>query len=139
MLYTMVELVFIHSCIITRPLPCFLYGRKHNKKLAQNSEIKHAFDPPSALPNEIKLKKGTLFATIFLDAKYYLTEEPYHTMICTHVPYSSDMLHSALHPSITNLLQKFDGGMESRSRTKLIQEGEDDQDIPMLDTHKPSS
>jgi len=39
-----------------------------------------------------------------------------------------------LHPAIPNLLQEIDDGMESR--TTPIQEGEDDEDIVLLDTHE---
>ena len=42
-----------------------------------------------------------------------------------------------LHPVVTNLLQEFDAGIESR--TSPIQEGEDDEDIAMLDKHEPAS
>ena len=42
-----------------------------------------------------------------------------------------------LHPVVTNVLQEFDAGMESR--TTPIQEGEDDEDIAMLDMHEPAS
>jgi hypothetical protein len=47
-----------------------------------------------------------------------------------HMP--STPMYSKLRAAVTNLLQEFDGGMESR--TTLIQEGEDDEDIIMLDT-----
>lgn len=107
--------------------------RKHDKELAEKSENVHVLDPPK----EIKLKKGALLATTSLDAGHYLTDEPCRTMLCTHVPFSNDPMHSALHPAVTNLLQKFDGGMESR--TTPIQEGEDDEDITTLDTHEPAS
>ena len=40
-----------------------------------------------------------------------------------------------LHPVVTNLLLEIDDGMESR--TTPIQEGEDDEDIDMLDTFMP--
>ena len=43
---------------------------------------------------------------------------------------------SCMHPAVTNILQKHvDDVMESR--TTSIQEGEDDEDIAMLDTHTP--
>ena len=42
-----------------------------------------------------------------------------------------------LHPVVTNVLQEFDAGMESRMTP--IQEGEDDEDIAMLDMHEPAS
>jgi len=42
-----------------------------------------------------------------------------------------------LHPVVTNVLQEFDAGMESR--TTPIQEGEDDEDIAMLGMHEPVS
>ena len=40
-----------------------------------------------------------------------------------------------LHPVVTNLLLEIDDGMESRMTP--IQEGEDDDDIDMLDTFMP--
>ena len=43
----------------------------------------------------------------------------------------------ALYHVVTNLLQEFDAAMESR--TTPIQEGEDDEDIAMLDMHEPAS
>ena len=111
--------------------------RKHDKELAENSETQQVFVPPSDPPNEIKLKKGSLIATASLDAAHYLDGEQCHTMFCAHVPFSNDPMNSALHPVVTNLLQRFDGGMESR--TTPIQEGEDDEDITMLDIREPAS
>ena len=48
---------------------------------------------------------------------------------------NNDPMPHILHPVVTNLLQEFDAGMESR--TTPIQEGEDDEDIDMLDTLIP--
>ena len=46
---------------------------------------------------------------------------------------SNDPISCTWHPSVTNLLQKFDDGMESRMNP--IQEGEDDEDITTLDMY----
>jgi hypothetical protein len=44
-------------------------------------------------------------------------------------------MSSKLRPTVTDLLQEFDGGMASR--TTPIQYGEDDEDITKVDTHDP--
>jgi hypothetical protein len=55
-------------------------------------------------------------------------------MLCKYVSFSHDPtpMSSKLCTAVTNLLQEFDGGMESRMTP--IQEGEDDEHITMLDT-----
>ena len=50
---------------------------------------------------------------------------------------NNDPMPYILHPVVTNLLQEFDAEMESR--TTPIQEGEDEEDIAMLDMHEPAS
>ena len=55
-------------------------------------------------------------------------------MLCRDVSVvSHDTISCALHPAVTNLFQELGDGMESR--TAPIQEGENDEDIAMLDTH----
>jgi hypothetical protein len=104
---------------------------KHDKELAEISKNDHALDPPA---QEIKLKGGALLARTSLNAENYVDTAPCHTMLCKHVSFSHDPtpMSSKLRAVVTNLLQEFDGGMESRMT--LIQEGEDDEDITMLDT-----
>jgi hypothetical protein len=82
------------------------------------------------------LKGGALLAKKSLSAENYVDAAPCRTMLCKHVLFSPDPtpMSSKLHPSVTNLLQEFDSGMESR--TTPIQEGEDNEDITMLDTPK---
>jgi hypothetical protein len=55
-------------------------------------------------------------------------------MLYKHVSFSHDLIpmSSKLHAAVTNRLQEFDGGMESR--TTPIQEEEGDEDITMLGT-----
>ena len=50
---------------------------------------------------------------------------------------NNDLMPHILHHVVTNLLRQFDVGMESRMNP--IQEGEDDEDIAMLDMHEPAS
>ena len=62
-------------------------------------------------------------------------DAPCYTMLCQYVSSTHDPTSCTLHPVVTNVLQEFDAGMESR--TTPIQEGEDDEDIAMLDTLMP--
>jgi hypothetical protein len=104
---------------------------KHNKNLAEISKNDHALDTHA---QEIKLKEGALLAKTSLNAENYVDAGPCRTKPCKHVLFSNDStpMSSKLCVDITNLLQEFDGRMESR--TTPIQEGEDDEDITMLDT-----
>jgi hypothetical protein len=56
----------------------------------------------------------------------------YHALQTYFVSHDSTSISSKLRAVVTNLLQEFDGGMESK--TTPIQEREDDEDITMLDT-----
>jgi hypothetical protein len=93
----------------------------------------HALDPSIATSQEIKLTGGALLAKTSLNAKNYIDATPCHTMLCKHISFSYDPtpMSSKLHAAVTKLLPKFDGGMDSR--TTPTQEGEDDEDITMLD------
>jgi len=100
--------------------------------------------------NENKLHRGALLATTSTTAVLCDNPDaPCYTMLCQPI------MSCAL-PAVTNLLQEFVDGEESRttpiieagddeditkmeSRTTPIQEGEDDEDIAMLDTLTPSS
>jgi len=100
--------------------------------------------------NENKLHGGALLATTSTtDALCDNPDAPCYTMLCQPI------MSCAL-PAVTNLLQEFVDGKESRttlileggddeditkmeSRMTLIQEGEDDEDITTLDTLTPSS
>ena len=87
------------------------------------------------------MKGSFLIAKTSLNAENYVDSASCRTMLTMfsrHVSPSHDhaTLSSNLCPTVTNLLQEFDGGMESRMTP--IQEGEDDDDITMLDTHKPA-
>ena len=62
-------------------------------------------------------------------------DAPCYTMLCRYVSSTHDLMSCTLHPVVTNLLQEIDDGMESR--TTPIQEGEDEEDIAMLDTLMP--
>jgi hypothetical protein len=79
------------------------------------------------------LKGGALLAKTSLSAENYVDTAPcfanmfhFHMILC--------LCLAKLRVAVTNLLQKFDGGMESRMTP--IQEREDDEDITMLDTPK---
>ena len=105
--------------------------RKHFKELAQ---IEKNTPPESsnAKPKGIKLKEGVYLATNSAAAELCDNHDaPCYTMLCRYV----SPMSCTLHPVVTNLLQEFDDGMESR--TTPIQEGEDDEDIDMLDTFMP--
>ena len=73
--------------------------------------------------------------------RYFLCDNfdsPCFTMLCRDMCFiNNDPMPHILHPVITNLLQEFDAGMESR--TTPIQEGEDDEDIATLDIHELAS
>ena len=59
---------------------------------------------------------------------------PCYTMLCRDMRLlSNDPMSCTWHPSVTNPLQEFDDGMESR--TTPIQEEEDDEDITTLDMY----
>ena len=63
-------------------------------------------------------------------------DAPCYTMLCRDICFiNNDPMPRDLHPAVTNLLQEIDNGMESRMTP--IQEGEDDDDIDMLDTFMP--
>jgi len=77
-----------------------------------------------------------------LCAENYVDGAPCHTMLTMfsrHVspPHDHTTLSRKLRLAVPNILQEFDGGMESR--TTPNQEGEDDEEITMLDTLKPAS
>jgi hypothetical protein len=104
---------------------------KHDKELVEVSKNDHALDPPT---QEIKLKGGALLANTSLNAENYVDAAPCRTMLCKHILFSHDPtpMSSKLRAAVTNLLQEFYGGMESMMTP--IQEGEDDENITMLDT-----
>ena len=111
--------------------------RKHFKELAENVKI----TPPSnessdAKTNGIKLKEGVYIATTSAAAALCDNPDaPCYTMLCRDMCFiNNDPMPHILHPVVTNLLQEFDAGMESR--TTPIQEGEDDEDIVTLDMHE---
>ena len=61
-------------------------------------------------------------------------DAPCYTMLCRDMRLISNVPMSCTwHPSVTNLLQEFDDGMESRMTP--IQEREDNEDITTLDTY----
>jgi len=117
--------------------------------------VKHAKEinnkPPIDIDknNGIKLQGGALLATTSATVELCdKPDAPYYTIFCR--PIMSYVLLV-----VTNILQEFVDGKESRtnlileggddedianmeSRTTLIQEGEDDQDIATLDTPTPS-
>jgi hypothetical protein len=109
---------------------------KHDKELAEISKNDHALDPPVATSQEIKLKGGALLAKTSLNAENYIDAAPCRTILCKYVSFLHDPtpMFRKMRAAVTNLLQEFDGGMESR--TTPIQEGEDDEDITMLNTPK---
>jgi hypothetical protein len=94
---------------------------KHDKELAKISKNDYALDPPVATSQEIKLKGGALLAKTILFKYVSFLHDP-------------TPMFRKMRAAVTNLLQEFDGGMESR--TTPIQEGEDDEDITMLNTPK---
>jgi hypothetical protein len=106
--------------------------------LIEISKNDHALHPSGATSQKITLKGDALIAKTSLNAENYIDATPCHTMLCRHVSFSHDHnpMSSNLCPVVTNLLQEFDGGMESR--TTPIKEGENDQDITKVDTHEPS-
>ena len=86
-----------------------------------------------AKPKGIKLKEGVYLATNSAAAELCDNHDaPCYTMLCRYVSSTYDPMSCTLHPVVTNLLQELDDWMESR--TTPIQEGEDDEDIAMLDT-----
>ena len=100
--------------------------------------------------NENKLHRGALLATTSTTAVLCDNPDaPCYTMLCQPIM-------SCAFPAVTNLLQEFVDGKESRttpiieggddeditkmeSGTTPIQEGEDDEDIATLDTLTPST
>jgi hypothetical protein len=84
------------------------------------------------------LKEGVYIATTSAAALCDNLDAPCYTMFCRDICFiNNDPMPCDLHPAVANLLQEFDAGMESRMTT--IQEGEDDEDITMLDMHEPAS
>ena len=82
------------------------------------------------------MKEGVYFATNSAAAELCDNHDaPCYTMLCRYVSSTHDPMSCTLHPVVTNLLLEIDDGMESR--TTPIQEGEDDEDIDMLDTFMP--
>ena len=82
------------------------------------------------------MKEGVYLATNSAAAELCDNHDaPYYTMLCRYVSSTHDPMSCTLHPVVTNLLLEIDDGMESRMTT--IQEGEDDDDIDMLDTFMP--
>ena len=146
MLYTMVKLIhtLMHkdkkiTLLPLSPMDIVKYAKEINNK------------PPMDIDknNGINLLGGSLLATTSATAE--LCDNPdaaYYTMFCQ--PITSCALSV-----VTNLLQEFVDGEESRttlilggddeditkmeSRTTPIQEGEDDEVITALDTSTPSS
>ena len=107
--------------------------RKHFHELA---EIERNIPPESsdAKPNGIKLKEGVYLATNSAAAELCDNyDAPCYTMLCRYESSTHDPMSCTLHPVVTKLLQEIDNGMQSR--TTPIQEGEDDENIVMLDTH----
>ena len=115
---------------------------KHDKQLAEISKNDNALDSSAATTKEIKLKGGALIAKTSLNAENYDDGAPCRTMLTMfsrHFSPSHDhtTLSRKLCLVVPNILQEFDGGMESR--TSPIQEGEDDEDITTLDMLEPAS
>ena len=103
--------------------------RKHFKGLAENV----GNESSDAKPNGIKLKEGVYIATTSAAAELCDNHDaPCYIMLCRYKSFPTAPMSCTMHPVVTNLLQEIDDGMESR--TTPIQEGEDDEDIDMLDT-----
>jgi hypothetical protein len=94
---------------------------KYDKELAEISNNDHAFDSSGVTSKDSTMTGGALLAKTSLNAENFVDG--------SHDP---TPMTSKLSAAVTNLLQEFDGGMESR--TTPIQEGEDDKDITMMDT-----
>jgi hypothetical protein len=107
---------------------------KHDKKLVEISNNDHTFNSFGVTSKDSTMTGGALLANTSLNAENFVDGAPCRTMLCRHISFSHDPTHmsSKLLAAVTNLLQEFDGGMESRMTP--IYEGEDDADITMLDT-----
>ena len=140
MLHTMIELIHTLLYIRTKRLLCFLYLQLILGNILKNM-LKIKNTPPSnessdAKPNGIKLKDGVYLATTSAAAELCDNHDaPCYTMLCRYKSFPTAPMSCTMHPVVTNLLQEIDDGMESR--TTPIQEGEDDEDIEMLDTFMP--
>jgi len=110
--------------------------RNHFIALAKNAKDKPAnIEPSDVKPGGIKLKEGVFLATTSATAELCDNHDaPCYTMFCQDVSIFNDTM-SCAHSAVTNLLQEIVVGMESR--TTLIQDGEDDEDIIILDAHTP--
>ena len=108
----------------------------HFIALAKNAKDKPAnIEPSDVKPGGIKLKEGVFLATTSATAELCDNHDaPCYTMFCQDVSIFNDTM-SCAHSAVTNLLQEIVVGMESR--TTLIQDGEDDEDIIILDAHTP--
>ena len=115
--------------------------RKHfNEFAANDKKTPPSNDSCDAQTNGIKLKDGVYIATTSAAAAALCDnfDAPCYTMLCRDMCFiNNDPMPHILHPVITNLLQEFDAGMESRMTP--IQEGEDDEDIATLNMHEPAS
>jgi hypothetical protein len=114
--------------------------RRHNKELAENAKNNPPSDDSTDVQhNGIKLKGGAFIVTTLAAAELCDNPDaPCYTMLCRDMcVISNDPMSCTLHPANPNLLQEFDDGMESR--TTPIQEGEDAEDINMLDAHESAS
>ena len=111
---------------------------KHDKKFAEIFKNDNALDSSAATTKEIKLKGGALIDKTSLNAENYVDGALCRTMLTMfsrHVwpPHDHTTLSSKLRRAVPNILQEFDGGMESR--TTPIQGGEDDEDIIASNTY----
>ena len=97
--------------------------RKHFKELADiEKNTPPTNESSDAKPTCIKLKEGLYLATNSAAAELCDNHDaPCYTMLCRYVSSTYDPMSCTLHPVVTNLLQEFDAGMESR--TTPIQEG----------------
>ena len=120
------------------PLSPAVIRKYFNEFAANDKKTPPSNDSCDAQTNGIKLKDGVYIATTSAAALYDNPDAPCYTMLCWDMCFiNNDPMPHILHPVVTNLLQEFDAGMESR--TTPIQEGEDDEDIAMLDMHEPAS
>ena len=104
--------------------------RKHFKELAENISNESS----DAKTNGIKSKDGVYFATTSAAAELCDNHDaPCYTMLGRYESFPNAPMSCTMHPAVTNLLQEFDNGMESRMNP--IQEGEDNEDIAASDTY----
>ena len=129
MLHTMVELIHILSCITTKKITLLSLQpadiRKHFKELAENvTNTPTSNESSDAKTTGIKLKERVYIATTSAAAELCDNHDaPCDTMLCRDLCFlTNEPMSRTMHPAVTNLLQKIDDGMESR--TTPIQEVE---------------